>query len=112
MFLENVIHWVENRIKSGNLEHTAFMDLIDGKQRFTAIYEFITNAFPDLHGNYYDDFSDKAKVRFRRYDNITYIEMNEDTKDKDVIEQFLAINFTGVPMSRVHIEFVKSIKVK
>ena len=112
VFRKREFHWVENRIKSGKLEHTAFMDLIDGKQRFTAIYEFITNVFPDLHGNYYDDFSTKAKNRFRHYNNLTYVELNEDTKDKDVIEQFLAINFTGVPMSRDHIEFVKSIKVK
>lgn len=112
VFRKRDFHWVENRIKEGKIEHTAFMDLIDGKQRFTAIYEFMNNNFSDLHGNYYNDFSDKAKVRFRRYDNLTYVEMNEDTKDEDVIKQFLAINFTGVPMSRDHIEFVKSIKLK
>ena len=112
VFRKRSFNWVEKRIKEGKLEHTAFMDLIDGKQRFTAIHEFMSNKFPDLHGNYYDDFSNKAKIRFRRYDNLVYVEMNEETKDEDVIKQFLAINFTGVPMSKEHIEFVKSIKVK
>jgi hypothetical protein len=112
VFRKRDFHWVENRIKAGKLEHTAFMDLIDGKQRFITIFEFINNKFPDLHGNYFDDFSNNAKVRFRNYNNLTYVELNEDTKDKDVIEQFLAINFAGVPMSKEHIDFVKSIKVK
>jgi hypothetical protein len=42
---------------------------------------------------------------------MSYIELDENSTDKDVLSVFLAINFTGVPMSKEHIEYVKSIKI-
>jgi hypothetical protein len=35
--------------------------------------------------------------------------MREDSLDKDVIYQFLKLNFAGVPQSKEHIGFVKNI---
>jgi hypothetical protein len=112
VFRERSFNWVEKRVKEGKLEHTAFKDLVDGKQRFHAIFGFINNEFSDLNGAYYNDLSNTAQRHFRGYSNLMYIQMDEKTTDKDVLSQFLAINFTGVPMSRDHIEFVKNIKIK
>lgn len=101
--------WVKERIESGQLEGTGFSDLIDGKQRSNAIVGFVGNEFPDLAGNYYSELSKDAQNKFMGYMNLTYVEMPESTTDKEVIQQFLAINFSGVPMSQEHIDFVKSI---
>lgn len=104
--------YVESRFKAGKLEHTAFFDLIDGKQRRNAVLGFFQDEFTDLDGNYFSDYSQAAKNKFLSYSNLTYVELDEKTTDKDVIETFLSINYTGVPMSQEHIDFVKSIKVK
>jgi len=111
VFRNRPFKWVESRIKEGKLEHTAFKDMVDGKQRFHAILGFIKNEFPDIRGNYFDDLSKQAQNQFMGYSNLFYVELSEDIADEDVLQQFLAINFTGVPMSKEHIEFVKSIKV-
>ena len=103
--------WVEKRIAAGKIEHTAFSDLVDGKQRFTALMGFYLNEFPDMHGNYFSDISEAAQRRFTAYRQLTYMELDEDSTDKDTIATFLAINFTGVPMSKEHIAYVKSINI-
>lgn len=36
----------------------------------------------------------------------------EGTTDKDVINAFLGVNFTGIQMSQEHINFVKEINKK
>jgi hypothetical protein len=39
-------------------------------------------------------------------------EMSESTTDEEVIYQFLKMNFTGVPQSEEHLNFVKEIGTK
>jgi hypothetical protein len=38
--------------------------------------------------------------------------MGEDATDEDVVDNFLTLNHTGVPMSPEHIEYVKAINMK
>ncbi len=90
----------------------AFKDIVDGKQRLNAVREFILGDFPDLNGNYWGDLSISAQQKFINNQLLAYAEMPEDTKDEDVIKQFLKANFTGVSMSKGHIEYVKSIALK
>lgn len=111
VFRTRPFNWVENRVKSGQLEHTAFKDLVDGKQRATAIIGFVNNEFEDLQGRFFNDFSGRAKREFFNYNNLTYVELPEETTDDQTLETFLAINHTGVPMSKEHIEYVKSLRV-
>lgn len=87
------------------------MDCVDGKQRINAIVSFIRNEYPDSHGNYWSDLSQKAQRNFTGYRNLAYGEMKEHTTDKEVIKTFLTLNFTGVPMSKEHIEHVRKIKL-
>jgi hypothetical protein len=103
--------WVEKRVKAGKFEHTAFADLVDGKQRVNALVEFISGKFEDLHGNYFDDLSMSAKRKFMSYRQVTFLELDENSTDADTLKAFLAINFTGVPMSKEHIAYVQSIKL-
>ena len=87
-------------------------DCVDGKQRFHAILEFIQNKFVDSHGNHWDDLSANARRRFMNYANLSYGELPESATDEDVIDNFLTLNFTGAPMSKEHIEHVKSFNIK
>jgi hypothetical protein len=87
-------------------------DCVDGKQRLFAILEFLQNKYPDSYGNYWDDLSGIAQRRFLNYQNLSYGELPESATDEDVIENFLTLNFTGVPMSKEHIEYVKSFNMK
>jgi hypothetical protein len=124
-----LIHSIFNRIEIGKFifKYRSWNDLakemlesghgydyecVDGKQRYHAILEFIQNKFPTQDGIYFEDLSPDAKGEFFRYDNLTVGKLDEDATSEDVLKTFLTINFTGTPMSKEHIEFVQSIKLK
>lgn len=86
-------------------------DCVDGKQRLMTIIQFLKNEFPDSRGNYFKDLSDIAVKRLMRFANLSYGEIGENASDEDVIDIFLTLNFTGTPMSKEHIEYVKSINL-
>lgn len=104
--------WVEKRVKAGKLEHTAFKDVVDGKQRLNAIMEFIQCNFNDMCGNNWDDLSERAKKTFLNFSQVSYVQLDEDSTDADALRTFMSINHAGKPMSREHLEFVKSINLK
>jgi hypothetical protein len=87
-------------------------DCVDGKQRFFAILEFLQNKYPDSYGNYWNDLSPNSHRRFLDFANLSYGELGENATDEDVIDNFLTLNFTGVPMSKEHIEYVRSFNMK
>lgn len=103
--------WVEKRVKQGLIEHTTFKQIVDGKQRCKTILEFINNEFSDSQGNFWDDLSSNAQRKFFSFGYITYGELGETATDKDVLNTFMCINHTGKPMSKEHLDFVKSIKL-
>lgn len=104
-------NWVEKRLKEGLIEHTTFKQIVDGKQRCKTILEFINNEFPDSQGNFWDDLSFNAQRKFFSFRYITYGELGETATDKDVLNTFMCINHTGKPMSKEHLDFVKSIRL-
>lgn len=104
-------NWVEKRIKQGLIEHTAFKQIVDGKQRCKTILEFINNEFSDSQGNFWDDLSSNAQRKFFSFRYVTYGELGETATDKDVLNTFMCINHAGKPMSKEHLDFVKSIKL-
>ncbi len=103
--------WVQNRFNAGKWENTAFADVVDGKQRLNTILDFVSNKFPDMHGNFYHDLSDQAQRKFLGFMKFAYLELDENTTDENTLKTFLAINFAGAPMSREHIDYVRSIKL-
>lgn len=101
--------WIDEQIESGN-KKVAFFDIIDGKQRLHTLKRFVNDEFTDLHGNYYSDFSRKAIFQFRNSYSLQYAYLDEETTDKDAIRAFLNVNFTGIPMSKEHIDYVRDIQ--
>lgn len=102
-------HWVQQRVEKG--QRAAFKDVVDGKQRLNAIIGFMSGEFMDLHGNYFDDLSLRAQYEFGDFLSVSYGEIGESATDEDVKAVFLGVNFTGVPMSAEHVEYVKNIKL-
>ena len=105
--------WEELRkIQKNGETELAWNDIVDGKQRLNAVKSFMEGEFADLQGNYYSDLSFMSQNKFTNHQLFSYAEMPENTRDEDVIKQFLKLNFAGVPQSREHIEFVKSLQNK
>ena len=103
--------WAElGKIQAKGETELAFHDLVDGKQRLNAVRGFIMGEYADLQGNYYADLSFKSQHLFTNHQLFSYAEMPEETKDEEVIQQFLKLNFAGVPQSKEHIAFVRSIQ--
>jgi len=99
--------WIK---EEGEKEDIVYLyDIVDGKQRLHTIYEFINNQFADSYGNYWNDLSEEARRMFENSRALTFAQMDEGTTDQDVINAFLHVNFTGVPMSHEHIEYVKEL---
>jgi hypothetical protein len=93
-----------------NKEDLYFAELVDGKQRASAIIEFVQSNITDEFGNYYHDLSDMAKRRFMGCLNLSYCQMPENTTDSEVLDYFLTMNETGKPVSRTHLNGVKQIQ--
>jgi hypothetical protein len=102
--------WVRSQVEQGI--PTAFKDVVDGKQRLNAILSFLDDGFKDSQGNYWSDLSDAAQNKFLSFSAVAYGELDESCTDEDTLDVFLGVNFTGVPMSQEHIDFVREINLK
>jgi len=102
---------LEKMVEVGETD-LAFHDIVDGKQRLNAIKGFIQNEYLDLNGNFFSDLSNSAQYFFTNHQLLTYGALPENSTDEQVIKQFLKLNFAGVPQSKEHIKFVKSINQK
>lgn len=88
-----------------------FYDIVDGKQRLNAIQEFVNDIITDIFGNYFSDLSDEAQHLFYDYMGLSYYVLPDDSTDKEILREFLCVNFTCKQTSKEHIEFVKSINL-
>lgn len=103
--------YIKSELEKGNTE-VAFYDVIDGKQRLNALIEFGNGKFKDSAGHYYNELDEVSKRKFAQYTKLSYSCLGETATDKDAIDTFLYVNFTGKQMSQDHIDFVKTINVK
>jgi len=102
--------WNELEVMANNGEtELSFNDIVDGKQRLNTFNEFINNKFPDSHGDYYYDLSNYSQHRFGNNMLLGYAEIQGEVTDKDILLQFLKVNFTGVMQSEEHISFVNKL---
>ena len=62
-----------------------------------------------LYGNYFEDLSEQAQRRLTNNQLISYSELPEKTTDEEVLKQFLRLNFSGVPQSQEHLDYIKSL---
>ena len=101
--------WEELRKLQKEGHELAWKDVVDGKQKLYAIKSFMDGEYPDLHGNYFEDLSDQAQRRLTNNQLISYSELPEKTTDEEVLKQFLRLNFSGVPQSQEHLDYIKSL---
>ena len=98
-----------------NIGNFLFMDLpfvsgepdkqiVDGKQRLTTICEFFEDRFI-WRGKKYSDFSHSDRFSFL-HKKISKAQV-KTMKEKDILELFLAVNDTGKPISREHLDKVR-----
>lgn len=99
---------LEELVKKGETE-LYWKDCVDAKQRLHSIKDFLEDKFQDMHGNYFSDLSKEAQNKFTSHQLFGYAELPENSSDESVIEQFLKLNFAGVPQSTEHIEYVHNI---
>lgn len=93
------------------LETHGEYDVVDGKQRLHTLIEFFNDEFPDKNGYYWSDFSKRAQRQFLQTKCMTFYEFGVNTTDEKIKKAFLNVNFTGVPMSNYHIEYIKAINI-
>jgi len=81
-------------------------EVIDGKQRLTAIYEFYEDRF-QYNGFYYSQLSFEDKNKFKNH-GITYGYLENPNK-RSIFETFIKLNTCGKPMALKHIDKVKKL---
>lgn len=79
-------------------------EMLDGKQRITALWEFYTSQFK-YNGLYYYELHPRDRSHFKNY-RISYAEC-EPLTDEQKYRYFLKLNTTGVPIDQEHIERVR-----
>ncbi len=98
------------------LEKEIRFEMLDGKQRFSAILGFIDNEFKLENGYYFKDLikSDKDYIeRFRfSYTRIANRNYSKGISSNEKIELFIRINALGTKMSDEHLEKISKIKEK
>lgn len=90
------------------------MEVLDGKQRLTTIFDFIDNKFSIIiDGNevYFRDLIEKDQKFLFKHDvkktRIMPRDIAEDVSIKDKIDIFLEINEKGTKMSDEHLDNIK-----
>ena len=79
-------------------------EILDGKQRLTAICEFYEDRFP-YKGKYFSELSVKDQGHFTDY-NISWGEL-EDLTEEQSIRYFLILNTSGKVMDKEHLDKVR-----
>lgn len=112
VFRKRSWQWLEKETSmrdSDNNSDLGFYDIVDGKQRIHTIKRFMTDQFPDKHGNLFSDFSDLAQRRFEDCGSMGVLEVQEDASEEDVLRVFLNVNYTGRPLSKEHLDYVRDL---
>ena len=78
--------------------------VIDGQQRATTIWRFVTNQF-SYRGRYWKDLSIRDQINFKGLSISTRMFDEEDVPYETVLRMFLKVN-KGVPQDQKHLEAV------
>ena len=83
-----------------------FYEILDGKQRLTAIIEFIEDRFK-YKGFYFSELSGMDKNKFGNHGiTMGYL---ENPNEEAIFETFIKLNTCGKPMANKHINHVKKL---
>jgi hypothetical protein len=113
------------QVRDRKAEHPLVWQIIDGKQRFTTILGFLRNEFPIVldwehtteSSYYYNDLPEELQKKIKWFDfhanmiysNICYdvdeaIKEREFVTDKDKVELYLYINYSGTPQEQNYMD--------
>lgn len=93
-------------IKYGYRPNQPSYEILDGKQRLTAIKEFLEDRF-SYRGHKYSELGIKDREFFMRK-SVSFGDINKEyMKDADVIKYFLRLNQGGVAVDREHLEMLR-----
>jgi len=81
-----------------------FYEVLDGKQRITAIRDFYEDRFK-YRGFYYSELSRMDKYKFGNH-GITLGYLENPNKEA-IFESFIKLNTCGKPMAKKHIDYVR-----
>lgn len=96
--------------KDPNKPETPFMyEMLDGKQRITALYEFYTGKFK-YKGLYFYEMHPRDREHFKHY-SISESE-TEPLTDEQKYRYFLKLNTTGMPVDKKHLRKVRELWLK
>lgn len=99
---------IEDRVDSFDFD---ILEVVDGKQRLSTIFEFLENQFCLEDGVYFKNLNAKDKIEILfmnvKATEITPRKWNNDLTDRQKIELFLEINELGTKMSDEHIAKIK-----
>lgn len=84
-------------------------EIIDGKQRLTALWEFYQDKFP-VRGHFYSEWNNFDKYDFKNKTVGLYI-LEEATREM-ILRFFLRINRMGTPVDSAHIKKVEAMVKK
>lgn len=111
-FIENMVNGfpfgsiIINR--DDNCDNEMFMECVDGKQRLTAMVDYVQNKFSisaNGHELYYSDLEPSERRKFNNLGVPTYYVHN--LSEKDCAKLFLDLN-SYVPQSDEHMQKVKN----
>lgn len=108
---KNQIKFIEHILKGGRVPPILFnrfgreVVLVDGKQRLTAILEFLDNKLPVFGGNYLHDIIDYKRVLASIYFDVAF---NGLDNRNDIIKWYLEINEGQVAHTLQELEQAKS----
>jgi len=91
--------------ESGDLQHYPY-EIVDGKQRLSAICQFINNEFPLCNGLCYSDMTPLDRNNIKKYPILIGV-VASDITDIDLVKLFIKINTTGKVMDKEHIDKLK-----
>jgi hypothetical protein len=83
-----------------------YYEVIDGKQRLTALCEFYEDRFK-YKGKYFSELSNKDRYKFLNH-SVSYGYLENPTKRK-VYETFIKMNTCGKPMDKKYVDKVKGL---
>lgn len=86
-------------------DHKSY-EVIDGKQRITALVEFYENRFP-YKGKYYKDLHPRDKNHFYDY-CVSFVEVKNITQ-KQKYQYFLKVNTGGKVVAEEHLDHVREL---
>jgi uncharacterized protein with ParB-like and HNH nuclease domain len=88
-----------------------YIEVVDGKQRINAIWEFFENKFSiniDGKDYFFNDLPIPTQRKLKNSCHIGVNVLNSDITEIEKFEYFYAINFKGVPQNNLHRTMIES----